>query len=107
MKRGLTRKADRGTGQRDARELQRIDRLQVVEPGARRGGRLLAQRPILLGLRADEIPVQALEIALDGFLAHDAFDQIDGRRVTAGRGARTVRSEKPLELHEAIVQHRR
>src|SRR5688500_4563397 len=103
MKGGLTREADRGTRQRHARQLQRLDGLQVIESGARRGSRLFPQRLILPRPRADEITVEALEIAFDGFLAHDALDQIDGRRMTAGGGLGAVRSEKSLELHEAVV----
>ena len=73
----------------------------------REGGPGLAiQQVFLLGPRAEQHAVHALEIAVDFRLAHVALDAVDGRGMAGGGQPRALDAEQLLQLHEAVVEHR-
>ena len=103
----LARKAQRGTVKAHAGQCERIDGHQLGEARVQCRAAFASQQVDLLVPGGEQHAVDALEVAVDLGLAHDALDRVDGGAVAAGGEFRAVDAEQLLERHEAVIEHRR
>ena len=98
----LVRKAQARAGvERDRRAANLRD---VVQAGAVDRLQLAIEKRLIVPGGAEEIAVEADEVACDSLARDDAFDAIDRRRVTLGGQPRAALAVIPLEFEEAIVE---
>src|SRR3954470_19100627 len=81
------------------------DHLNVAQAGAMRGVEFALERGTLVALREEKVAVQAGEIAVERFPAHDLVDALDRRGMAVGRDAHRLGAVQLLQLEVAVVEH--
>src|SRR5262245_18535728 len=77
----------------------------VGKAGAQHGVVFLLKILLLLSIKRYEVTINTLEIAIDAFLVHEGFDEIDGFPVAFRRFLGVLPAKQVLQMEKTVIEY--